>query len=118
MRTLENALVEHELITLRVIGEWWELDLTGADKTACVKSLAQTLGELDLSLELSYLPPEDASALRDLVRAGGRMPVGTFSRQHGEVRQMGPAKLEREEPWFEPSSITICQRSYLTRFPT
>ena len=104
MRSLENALVEHELITLRMIGEWWELDLTGADKTACVKTLAQTLGELDLSLELSYLPPEDAAALRDLVRAGGRVPVGTFSRQHGEVRQMGPAKLEREEPWFEPVS--------------
>lgn len=104
MRTLENALVDHELITLRVIGEWWELDLTGADKTACVKALAQTLQELDLSLELSYLPPEDGAALRDLVAAGGKMPVGTFSRQHGEVRQMGPAKMEREEPWFEPVS--------------
>lgn len=104
MRTLENALHDHELVTLRVIGEWWELNLTGADKTACVKTLASTLAELDLPLELDYLPAEEADAMRALVDAGGRIAVGTFSREHGEVRQMGPARLEREEPWLEPVS--------------
>ena len=104
MRTLESALSEHELITLRVIGEWWELDLTGADKTACVKALAETLGQVDLEQELRFLPTEEAEAMRTLAAAGGRMPVGTFSRQHGDVRQMGPGRLEREEPWFAPTS--------------
>ena len=104
MRTLESALSEHELITLRVIGEWWELDLRGADKTACIKALAETLTTLDFGLEMQYLPPEEASALRALVDAGGRQAVGTFTRQHGEVRQMGPGRLEREEPWYDPIS--------------
>ncbi|MDX1662392.1 MAG: helicase-associated domain-containing protein [Candidatus Promineifilaceae bacterium] len=104
MRTLESALSEHELITLRVIGEWWELDLRGADKTASVKALAETLAGLDFSLEMSYLPPEEADALRTLIAAGGRQAVGTFTRQHGEVRQMGPGRLEREEPWYDPIS--------------
>ena len=104
MRTLESALSEHELITLRVIGEWWELDLTGADKTACVKALAETLSQVDLEQELKLLPAEEAEAMRTLAAAGGRMPVGTFSRQHGDVRQMGPGRLEREEPWFAPTS--------------
>lgn len=104
MRTLESALSEHEMITLRVIGEWWELDLTGADKTACVKALAETLSQVDLEQELRFLPAEEAEAMRALAAAGGRMPVGTFSRQHGDVRQMGPGRLEREEPWFAPAS--------------
>jgi hypothetical protein len=104
MRTLEQALIEHELITLRVIGEWWELDLTGADKMTCVRALAQTLAGLDMKSEIRYLPPEEAEALQTLVDAGGRVPVAAYSRQHGEVRMMGPGRLEREEPWFDPES--------------
>ncbi|MFW6182245.1 MAG: helicase-associated domain-containing protein [Chloroflexota bacterium] len=104
MRTLENALSDHDLITLRVIGEWWELDLTGADKEACVEALSERLQQLDFELELNYLPPEESSVLHALVREGGRMPVAAFSRHHGEVRQMGPGRLEREEPWLEPAS--------------
>ena len=101
MRTLENALGDHDLVILRVIGEWWELDLTGADKSACVESLAERLRRLDLRAEVKYLPPEEVAAL---VSAGGQVPVGTFSRRFGEVRQMGPGRLEREEPWYDPVS--------------
>lgn len=106
MRSLEKALQDHELIVLRVIGEWWELDLTGADKAASIKALARTLPELDLEQELLYLPPEEMAAMQALVAQGGRMPVATFSRRFGEVRLMGPGALEREEPWFDPISAT------------
>ena len=82
MYTLEQALMEHELIVLRVIGEWWELDLTGQDQTACAAALAERLSELDLPLELQYLPPEEGEALRALIAAEGRLPVATFSRRH------------------------------------
>ena len=104
MRSLEQALQDHELIVLRLIGEWWDLDLTGEDKAACVKALALTLPQLDLPEEMNYLVPGEAAALAALVAAGGRMPVAAFSREHGEVRLMGPARLEREEPWLDPAS--------------
>ena len=104
MRTLEQALQDHELIVLRVIGEWWELDLTGADKSACVKMLAGRLAQLDMKQEVLYLPPEEAAAVQEVVAGGGRVPVAAFSRAHGEVRLMGPGRLEREEPWLEPVS--------------
>ena len=104
MHSLEKALFDHELITLRIIGEWWELDLTGEQKPACVKSLSEALGRLDMPTELSYLGPEEASALEDLIQAGGQMPVAKFERNHGAVRQMGPGRLEREEPWMDPVS--------------
>ena len=104
MRTLEQALLDHELIVLRVIGEWLGLDLTGTDKPQAVAQLAEALAAVDLTQEIEYLEPEEAEALRALVAQGGRAPVAVFSREHGEVRAMGPGRLEREEPWLDPVS--------------
>lgn len=104
MRDLEAALADHDLITLRVIGDWWELELTGADKITSVKALSERLEQIDFSLELNYLPPEEAGALQALAQAGGKMPVGAFARRFGDVRQMGPGRLEREEPWLTPEN--------------
>lgn len=117
MRALEQALPDHELIVLRVIGEWWEMDLTGDDKAACVRQLATRLAQLDLAQELLFLPPEEAAAVRDLVANHGRVPVATFARQHGDVRLMGPAALAREEPWFEPANAAeaLWYRGFLYR---
>ncbi|MCB9007059.1 MAG: helicase-associated domain-containing protein [Ardenticatenaceae bacterium] len=104
MRTLKKALQEHELIVLRVMGEWYDLDLTGDDKAACVKALAERLAQLDFAQEILYLAPEEASAIQTLVQSNGRSPVASFERLHGEVRLMGPGALERDEPWFDPIS--------------
>ena len=104
MRTLEQALLDHELIVLRVIAEWLGLDLTGADKAESVEQVAAALAGVDLLQEVEYLEPEEAAALAELVRLGGRAPVAVFSRDHGEVRAMGPGRLEREEPWLDPVS--------------
>ena len=104
MHDLKRALSDHELIVLRVMGEWWDLDLTGMQKPACVSSLAERLSLLDMGQEVAYLGPEEADAFQELVNAGGRMPVAKFERQHGQVRQMGPGRLEREEPWYDPVS--------------
>jgi len=104
MRTLEQALLDHDLIVLRVIAEWLDLDLIGADKAQSVKQLAVALTAVDLAEEIEGLEPEEAEALAALVREGGRAPVAVFSRTHGEVRAMGPGRLEREEPWLDPIS--------------
>jgi hypothetical protein len=104
MRNLEQALFDHELITLRVIAEWWELEVFGMEKTEAIDVLAQALARLDMEQELQFLPPEEASALQELIAQGGRAPVATFNRSHGEVRMMGPGRMEREEPWLDPVS--------------
>jgi hypothetical protein len=117
MRTLEQALLDHELIVLRVIGEWLGLDLTGKDKGAAVGALTQALAQVDLVNELEYLEPEESAALADLVRQGGRAPVAVFAREHGEVRLMGPGRMEREEPWLDPISPaeSLWYRGFLFR---
>ena len=101
---LLSALDGHELIVLRIIGEWLDLDLTGERKRDCVKLLAQQMSQLNMELELKLLPPEEAGAFSDLIDADGQMPVAPFERLHGSVRQMGPGKMEREEPWLDPIS--------------
>lgn len=106
MYLLEQALYDHELIVLRVIGEWWELDLTGVEKRECVQALVDALNRLDMTQEINFLSPEEANAIQDLVLAGGRISVAAFERDHGEVRNMGPGKMEREEPWLDPISPT------------
>lgn len=117
MRLLEQALQDHELTVLRVIGEWWELDLAGSDKAECVSALSGKLAGLDMREERRFLPPEDAAAVDDLVAQGGRIPVATFARDHGEVRLMGPGRLEREEPWLDPVSAAeaLWYRGFLFR---
>jgi hypothetical protein len=117
MRSLEKALHEHELIVLRVIGEWWELDLTGQDKAASVAALMERLPQVDMAAELLYAPPDEAQALREMVAAGGRLPVAKFSRRYGEVRLMGPGRLEREEPWLDPENVAeaLWYRGFLYR---
>jgi hypothetical protein len=103
MYSLAQALTQHELIILRTIGEWWDLDLVGADKTACIKQLTARLTQPDIIQEIAYLPPEEAAAFAELLKTDGRMARASFSRQFGEVRQMGPGWLEREEPWLDPA---------------
>lgn len=117
MRSLEQALLEHDLIVLRVIGEWLSIDLTGRDKAGAVTVLTSALAQIDLAQELEYLEPEDAAALNDLVKQGGRAPVAVFARDHGEVRLMGPGRMEREEPWLDPVSPaeSLWYRGYLYR---
>ena len=70
MRTLEQALLDHDLIVLRVIAEWLELDLTGADKAQSVKQLAAALMAVDLAEEIEGLEPEEAGALAALAVHG------------------------------------------------
>ncbi len=106
MRSLVQALSDHELLTLRVIGEWWELDLTGTDKGGAIKALVEAFSKVDIQQEMIFLPPEEAAALSDLAAQGGRAPVAVFSRDHGDVRLIGPGRMEREEPWLDPISAT------------
>jgi hypothetical protein len=102
MRSLQQSLNDHNLILLRVIAEWVGLDLTGTDKAAAVDTLAQMMAQIDLGEELEEAQPEEAQALLALMSQGGRLPVATFSRDYGDIRPMGPGRLEREEPWLDP----------------
>jgi len=50
------------------------------------------------------LPGDQRQVLEALLAAGGRMPLRVFAREWGQIRTMGPGRLEREQPWQEPTS--------------
>ncbi len=49
--------------------------------------------------------PQAQTALDALLTEGGEIVEAQFSREFGSIRQMGPAKLEREQPWHTPESV-------------
>lgn len=55
--------------------------------------------------EVGDFSPDCHKAIELLLREGGEMAEAQFSRQFGSIRQMGPAKLEREAPWMFPQNV-------------
>ena len=66
---------------------------------------------------VSSLPMEVKTALEDLTQHGGRLPWAQFTRTYGEVREMGPAKRDRERPYEQPISAaeTLWYRAFVAR---
>ncbi|MGA2110821.1 MAG: helicase-associated domain-containing protein [Anaerolineales bacterium] len=50
------------------------------------------------------LSPEDRAGVDRLRALGGKMPLARFSSEFGEVREMGIARRERDQPWLNPVS--------------
>ncbi|OUC05047.1 hypothetical protein RY27_29645, partial [Litorilinea aerophila] len=48
---------------------------------------------------------ESKEAIETLLKESGEMVEAQFCRQYGSIRQMGPAKLEREMPWLYPQNV-------------
>jgi len=105
MPPLERVLADYEAGLLRRIAALWGVELSPASQ----KELSQELQQVLLNPErvaamVNALPAEARAALEAVRRAGGRLPLAGFARIHGEVRAMGPARREREQPWANSPS--------------
>ncbi|MBL8045046.1 MAG: helicase-associated domain-containing protein [Anaerolineales bacterium] len=105
MPPLERVLADYDAGLLRRVAELWAVELSPASQ----KELAQELQLALLNAErvaamVNALPVEARTALEAVRQAGGRVPLATFTRSYGEVRAMGPARREREQPWANSPS--------------
>lgn len=97
-------------ILLHVLAELRGAFLDGADNRAqMVELLAAQLTD-PTSVQMAYqdvvdYAPQAGDAIDLLLREHGELAEAQFSREYGAIRQMGPAKLERESPWVYPESI-------------
>jgi hypothetical protein len=62
------------------------------------------------SVQMAYQEMCDEStqaetAILLLLRTHGEIAEAQFSREFGAIRQMGPARLERESPWLYPENV-------------
>jgi len=103
-------LADYPDILLQVLAELRGSFLDAADtREQAIELLAAQITD-PTSVQFAYQEVIDMtdgtqSAIETLLRENGEMSEAQFSREFGSVRQMGPAKLERETPWLYPESI-------------
>jgi len=110
MPTTAQMLAGYPDILLRVIAELRGAFLDAAEnREAAVELLAAQITE-PTSIQMAYQEVLDAAdpaqrALDALLTESGELIEAQFSRDYGSIRQMGPARLERETPWLYPESV-------------
>lgn len=99
------SLQGHDLSHMRMVAELWGVDLKVPDSRSGRQTLVKTLlNPILVEENIDLLPDEARSALEELLRNEGRMPWSLFTRRFGEVREMGPARRDREQPHLNPKS--------------
>ena len=118
MPDILHSLSKFDLGYLRIVAGLWGLELESNDSTRAAEELAGSLLEPKLVAEITAsLPAEANTALTTLGSAGGRLPWAAFTRQFGDVREMGAGRRDREKPQFKPASAAevLFYRALLAR---
>lgn len=118
MPDLLHSLLKQDIGHLRIVAEFWGLELDSNTADEAREELSAALLDMELAAELiDSLSPQADSAIRALMEAGGRIPWVTFVRKYGDIREMGAGKRDRERPHLKPSSTaeTLFYRGLLAR---
>ena len=105
MHDLHRFLVDYEMAMLRALAQNRGATLTTNRQTEAVDRLAVALLDpLSVRVALARLSPEAREALEAVLLVGGRMRAPHFARRFGQVRPVGPGRLERDAPWRDPAN--------------
>jgi hypothetical protein len=118
MPTLEKTLPKDDLGYLKIVAAFWGVELTTSAPAQAAQELAAALCDAELLEEVvSTLPDEAQTSLGALADSNGRIPWEVFTRQFGELREIGPGKRDREKPHLRPVSTTetLWYRALLAR---
>jgi len=118
MTTLEQSLHKHDLGHLRIVAQLWGVDLHAGERRTAREELSEKLLNSSLTTEvIEALQPKTRSALDALIQNQGRIPWASFTRQFGELREIGAAKRDREKSYLNPHSAaeTLFYRALLAR---
>jgi hypothetical protein len=114
---LKRVFLDYDLNLLRVMAELWGVELRASNQREAAEALAAQLLQPDLVAEVvGALAPEAGVALEGL-RQAGRLLSAQFLREFGELRAMGQAKRDREQPWRNQPSISeqLWYRGFIAR---
>ncbi|MFP4394510.1 MAG: hypothetical protein ACLFTI_04520 [Anaerolineales bacterium] len=105
LRTLYQSLLDSNLARLRAIAEQWQIELTADRRADVAAELTDEMARIE-NVERAWraLTEQQQAALTDLLQRGGAIPWLIFSRRWGDVRAVGPGRLEREALWRDPIS--------------
>ncbi len=105
MPGLAQSLHAHDLGHLRIVARQWQLVLPETGRPDALDYLEKEL-PAKLAGNWDSLPPQAGAALAALAGQGGRMPWAQFTRQFGELRELGPARRDKQRPDLQPISAT------------
>jgi hypothetical protein len=103
MPGLVQSLQGQDLTHLRIVAEVWGIELVSLDAKSASDQLAREIPSL--LADPDELKPALHDALASLAASGGRQLWAQFERNFGEVRVMGSARLEKEQPHRHPISV-------------
>jgi len=107
MPDLSHSLLKQDIGHLRIIAEFWGLELESVDVDSAREELSASLLDFELLNELmDSLSPQADLAITDLVNSGGKITWQAFTRKYGDIREMGAGKRDRERPHLKPSSTS------------
>jgi hypothetical protein len=105
MQSLHRFLIDYDMAMLRALAQNRGVDLvTNRQIEAAAQMAAALLDPLSVRVALARLSVPGREALDTLLAAGGKMRAPQFARRFGQVRPIGPGRLEREAPWREPAN--------------
>ena len=118
MPSLFQSLLNRDLGHLRIVAKFWGIELQAGERKAAHKELSERLLDRELAEEVLDALPEDAQrALNALQQKQGKLPLATFERQFGQVREVGPGRRDRETVHLNPVSAAemLFYRALLAR---
>ena len=103
MITLRQHLSQLDNVELRIIAQNQGILLEDIADGDLLKTLTEQMLQPQHVQEVwSDLPDEARRALAHLAGGGG-MPSPAFQRRFGELRRIGPGRLQTEQPWKTPT---------------
>ncbi len=107
MPTLIETIIDYEADMLEMMAEQWGIDQDLDPGKSQSKQIAHLLAnEVLIGEILQALPKEAANALIRLAQNKGRLPFDRFTREFGEIREMGAARRGKTRPDRNPQSTT------------
>ena len=107
MPDLHQSLLKNDIGHLRIVAGFWGFELESTETDSALEELTGSMLDLEaVSETIDILPAEAKSALTELVKANGKIEWVAFARKHGEIREMGANKRDREQPHLKPSSTS------------
>ena len=107
MPTLIETLIDYEADMLAMIAEQWGVDQDLDAGKSQSKQIAKLLADEELIYEIwQALPQQASNALIRLLQNNGRLPFDRFTREFGDLREMGAARRDKVRPDRHPQSTT------------
>jgi hypothetical protein len=118
MPDFAESLQGKDLGYLSIIARLWGAKISEQETQLVIIQLKNSvLNGSTIERMVSSLGAETKNALDDLVQHAGRLPWAQFSRTYGEIREMGPARRDRQRPYDTPVSEaeTLWYRGLIAR---